>query len=260
MGKIKNQIVMKTFVVVLVAFFALTSCNIMKKIAGSKDERAVDLSDKKEEVKKEESKSDKKDDVKKDEGTNEIVMKDFDRKDIPSDVKFQGKITGGKRWSDKNGDNIILLTVTDEHKSSKKDIDGIYMNSKELYAYQYVNKSGSWSQLWKVSDFIGDCDADLTLKHINNSLSVTDLNNNGIGESTFLYCLSCRSDVSPAGLKLIMHEGDTKYALRGSMRLFVDGGWQGGEFSIDKSFDDAPDGFLNYAKDQWKKFREEKLN
>jgi hypothetical protein len=256
---------MKIIIVLLVSFFTLTSCGIIKNLTGSKEEKKEEKSEKKEEVKKDtrtDEKTEEKTDAKENKstgGTDEIIMKDFNKNDLPLDVKYQGSIISGKRWSDKNGENIIILTTTKEHSTGKKGYDDEYERAKELYGYQYVNKSSAWSQIWKVNDFIDECPVDLTLGFLGGSLTVTDLNKDGIGETTFLYELCCRGDVSPCDMKLIMHQGETKYAIRGTRKLFVDGGWQGGEMKVDKSFDDAPSGFLDYAKEQWNKFKTEKL-
>ena len=254
---------MKTFIVLLVAFLTLTSCGIIKNLTGSKEDKKDEKSEKKEQVKTEEKSEDKtasKENTSASGSTNEIIMKDFDKNDLPSGVKYEGNIFSGKRWSDKNGENIIILTTTKLHSSGKKGYDDEYERSKELFAYQYIKKSDGWSQLWKVNDFIASCPVDVTLEFVEGTLRVTDINNNGIGETTFLYKMACRGDVSPCDMKLIMHEGETKYALRGQMRLFVDGGWHGGDYKIDKSFDDAPSGFLDLAKEMWYKFKTEKLN
>jgi hypothetical protein len=60
-------------------------------------------------------------------------------------------------------------------------------------------------------------------------------------------------------MKLIMHEGVTKYAIRGTMLLETPQGSYGDEMKVDASFDGAPKEFLPYAKDEWNKFKTEKL-
>ncbi|MCX7877980.1 MAG: hypothetical protein N2510_04975, partial [Ignavibacteria bacterium] len=89
---------------------------------------------------------------------------------------------------------------------------------------------------------------------INGSLGITDVDNNGTGESTFLYRISCRGDVSPEGLKLIMHEGKNKYAIRGNMLLEFNGEKLGGEGNPDNAFKNAPEVFLEHAQEMWEKF------
>lgn len=254
---------MKTFIVLLIALFTLTSCGLIKNLTNPKDEKkSEENKNQKEEVKKEESKEEKigSGGNPTSGSTDEVIIKDFNKSDLPSDVKYQGSIVTGKRWTDKNGENILILTITKEHNTKKTSYSDEYMRSKEFYGYQYVKKSDSWTQLWKVNDFVNDCEFDITLDFIGGSLTVTDLNKNGIGESTFLYKLTCRSDVSPSDMKLIMHEGESKYAIRGTMKIFEGNRWYGGEYKVDKSFNDAPSGFLEYAKEQWKKNNEEKFN
>ena len=248
---------MKIFIVLLVAVFTFTSCGIIKNLTGSKEDKKEEKTETKVEVKKVE-KTEAKENVSTG-GNDEIIMKDFNKNDLPADIKYQGNIINGKRWSDKNGDNIVILTLTKEHNTGKVYNDD-YKRSKELYAYQYVNKSGDLSQLWKVNDLISECSEDLTLEFLGCSLSVTDLNKDGVGETTFIYKMACRGDVSPCDMKLIMHEGETKYAIRGIMKLYTYDAWYGDKMNVDNSFDSAPSGFLDYAKEQWNKFKTEKIN
>ena len=170
---------------------------------------------------------------------------------LPASVKYAGKIVGGAKWEDKNGQNVLIVTETEE--KTKGDA-----RSKELFAYQYIMTGESAKQLWKVNDFIKDCQVDLMLSLIPGSISVTDINNNGIAENTFLYRMSCKGDVSPDDMKLIMHEGDNKYAIRGQMLMELDGKKYGGEMEIDPSFDFASPEVNKYAVSEWKKYITEK--
>jgi hypothetical protein len=185
----------------------------------------------------------------------------YNIKNIPSEFKYSGKVVASATWTDKNGENYILITETKEKETPNKKYPGERFLSKELYGYHYCFNDGNTNLLWKINDFVKDCEFDLTLDYIKKSLSITDINKDGIGESTFLYKLTCRSDVSPCDLKLIMHEGETKYAIRGSMVIKITNQKPyGGEMNIDNSFNSAPDGFLDYAKKQWNLYKTEKLN
>jgi hypothetical protein len=55
-------------------------------------------------------------------------------------------------------------------------------------------------------------------------------------------------------MKLIMHEGADKFAMRGRNQIFVDGSNQGGEFTFDKAFNAAPLAFRDNAKALWNKY------
>lgn len=154
---------------------------------------------------------------------------------------------------------MLTKTNVKEKKSKPPNSDETELEC-ELYGYHYVSSGGSYTLLWKIQDYVKECWFDLTLDFITGSLSITDLNENGIAESTFLYKMACRSDVSPSELKLIMHENDVKYALRGNMQIKIEGVAEGGNYKVDKSFDSAPQGFLDYAKSQWKEYRLEFFN
>jgi hypothetical protein len=192
--------------------------------------------------------------TKKTDSTNKISVENliYDTDELPDDVRYSGKIIAGARWNDKNGVNILLITETPEKGQSGDN------RMKELFGYHYVTGGGETKLLWKINDFVKDCPVDLTLKYIDGSLLVTDLDINGIAETSFLYRMSCKGDVSPDDMKLLMHEGKTKYAIRGQMKLTIKGeGTYGGEMKIDPSFDKAPDEFLDFAKERWNKYMEE---
>lgn len=217
---------------------------------------------KKEESKKESETKNEKAPEANGQNSGKLEVLKFDKKDIPSDIKFKGKVMGGARWKDNNGENLLIVTETEIQNG--KDKDGNEVTSKEIFGYNYIIKSDGSSVLWQVNDFVKDCEFDLFLNYHPSSLTITDLNNDGIAESTFLYRMSCKSDVSPDELKLIMHEGKDKYALRGEnqIKFTTDGKTvtQGGDYKVDASFDKAPKGFLDYAKKQWEKFKIQELN
>ncbi len=197
----------------------------------------------------------------KEEKPNTISGISYNIKDVVNQVIFEGNMVGGAQWKDKNGHNVVVISETKEKETKGKN-GADRMLSKYLYGYHFILKdNGETEELWKINDLIEKCQFDLTLNYIEKSLSVTDLNNDGIGESTFLYKMTCRSDVSPSDLKLMMHEGKEKYAIRGTMIVKLPNeGPYGGEMKVDKSFDKAPKEFTDYAKGQFKKFQEEKFN
>ena len=131
----------------------------------------------------------------------------------------------------------------------------------EVHGYHYVKVKGQYRLLWRLHDLVDICQYDLDATFLPNSLTITDLDNNGIAESTFLYKLGCRSDVSPVQLKLIMHEGKAKYALRGETMVPTTDPEKklGGQKAIDPGFHRAPKAFLDYALQQWNAFVEEKF-
>jgi hypothetical protein len=172
---------------------------------------------------------------------------------LPPTLKdYEGKIVAMAKWDDKLGANALFITETEEKGGESRH--------KELYGYHYIINDKENKLVWKINDFIKDCPVDITLNYIDKSISITDLDKNGIGESSFLYRMACKGDVSPDDMKLIMHEGETKFAIRGTMKLQIGNEKPiGGEMKVDASFDKAPNEFVNFAKEQWNKFMLDKI-
>ena len=237
---------MKTFLFILLAFFQL-SCN--------KDKQTPDTETKKEDNQNTEAKpyepQNASDENSKDNGIKNLT---YEVTKAPDGVKYDGKIVAGAKWEDKTGENILLITETSEKTQSGDS------RMKELFGYHYIINGGDAKLLWKINDFIKDCPLDITLSYLPKSISITDLDKNGIAESSFLYKMSCKGDVSPDDLKLIMHEAETKFAIRGIMKLIINRETiEKGETNIDPVFDKAPKEFLDYAKSQWNKYQTEKI-
>lgn len=113
--------------------------------------------------------------------------------------------------------------------------------------------------IWKVRDFVNDCivypELDLLAP-----VSVTDLNNNGLAEIWMPYKLSCRGDVSPSDMKIIMYEGKKKHAMRGSMTVPVTdsrGSFIGGDYKMDDAMKKSHPKIREHALKLWKKLNRE---
>lgn len=248
----------RSFPVILIAVALIFSCN-----EGSKDRKAESsyYSGDSGSVEKNVPESDKSADA----SIREELPDALKRKDLPdADYRIsaapneylamtEGGLVASSSFSDANGKNHILITETSPVNS------GEWTSEKRLYGYHFIEGKDP-ELLWKINDFIRDCEVDVTLEFIENSLSITDLDADGIFESSFLYKMSCKGDVSPDEMKLIMHEGAAKYAIRGVMDLDVGGyGMEKGSMKVDASFNTAPDAFRDYAIERWNKFKLERI-
>ncbi|RPD46320.1 hypothetical protein DNI29_15070 [Hymenobacter sediminis] len=193
-----------------------------------------------------------------------------------------GKLLEARQWQDRNGENLLVITRRgpfDEKITEYTDEE----SGVELFARQYVRQAaGRWQELWHMQDAIRNCAFDMWLGPLPGSTSVTDLNADGETETTLVYQLTCRSDVSPSDLKLIMHAGRKKYALRGQTVVQYDSvtvaqrapanpccvdtlskaeldapeGYTlyAGRYQNEKDFRGAPPELLRYARQQWRKW------
>ena len=154
---------------------------------------------------------------------------------LPKQIKYSGQITNCATWTDGIGIHYVLTTETEEYRS--KDKENNEVKNKEIYAYHYTNKRGKFKLVWKIYDYNKNCEYDVLTEFYNQAFKVTDLDKNGIPEIWLMYENQCTSDVSPSTTKIIMYEGDKKYAIRGQNRVQVsDKNFVGGEFTIDDNF------------------------
>jgi hypothetical protein len=172
---------------------------------------------------------------------------------IPKQIKYISILKKCVQWKDSAGSNIVLLTETGKQNSTTPGNEG-FANAAIL-ARHYLIIGDSVMLTWKVIDGEEDCPVDITASFLESTFKITDLNNDGIAEVWMMYKTACRSDVSPATMKIIMYEGKTKFAMRGTNRVKegVGGSYIGGEYVFDDAFKKAPESFRKFAADLWQK-------
>lgn len=202
--------------------------------------------------------------------------------DIPSGIKVRGSVYEVWKWNDSLGENLLITTIVAPYNDKEKNENGEEGQTAELHAFHYARKNDDYQLVWMMNDKEKACPFDITCEFIKDAISVTDLDANNIAETTILYRITCRSDVSPATMKLIMHQGSGKYALRGltwygmgeipfeitaaNANLEKLSGYKGtdddifktfGRYESEKEFDGAPPAFISYARNQWVRFVKE---
>lgn len=130
--------------------------------------------------------------------------------------------------------------------------------SARLYATLFADQGDESQQQWLIQDRVDDCPFDLTASFTEPPVFVSDADADGITEIWVGYRLACRSDVSPATLKLIGYEGQQKYALRGTARLNLGESHEGGEFQADPAISKAP-ALLKQAEAWWLQIRDDRF-
>jgi len=166
--------------------------------------------------------------------------------EAPEGCEFKGKVIDIYKWDDEVGTNYFLRTIGEKELGKPKYTDEPGM-TQYLYAYHFISSDGKMNLSREITDFVEDCEFDLNMGHELDALTLTDLDNNNIGEVAFIYRTTCTSDVSSSTQKLMMLENGEKYALRGTTQVMGDGG----EYEVGESFKTAPDEFLNHAKQLW---------
>jgi hypothetical protein len=171
---------------------------------------------------------------------------------IPAEAAYTGNLVAARSWTDALGENLLILSLTDELPSR-----GEYGRDIETYGYHYLRREGGYALLWRTTDFVRKCDLDMTLKVGPRTVAITDLDADGTAETTFMYIMGCYGGVDPLTMKLLMHEGATKYAIRGSTDLSVElhSPDYASEMNIDPSLRDGPAAFREFAVRHWNRFK-----
>ena len=189
-------------------------------------------------------------------GQNKIIINKIDVNKIPIEIKYNGKIKSAITWNDKLGKNFVLTCETGEFETKNSENNG---RDSQIYAYHFILSKNIIKQNWIIYDYIKDCPVDIEASFLKNTLYITDLNNDGIGEIWIMYKIVCHGDVSPCEMKIIMYQGKQKLAMRGQNRVKVsDKEYYGGNYTFDKAFNEAPNYYKDYAKKLWNKNINEK--
>jgi hypothetical protein len=188
-------------------------------------------------------------------GQGQIKLTKLDVNRLPIGIKYEGKIKNAVRWTDNLGDNIVITTETGIYRSKKFKHENNGSDA-ELFAYHFIISNDTVKQTWRVYDFISDCPVEIETSFIKNTFQITDLNKDGIAEIWLMYKTVCHGDISPCDMKIIMYQGQQKFAMRGQNRVQTSSypeEFYGGEYKFDKAFIDGQIEFRDFAKKLWDK-------
>jgi len=193
---------------------------------------------------------------------------------IPETILYKGNFIKAIKWKDKLGENYLIISETDVIKSriakeliktteidyiSKKG-DTLYndirteLKDKEIWGVNYVIQNDSIIKLWEIYDFIKECYGSLKLDFVEPPI-VTDIDNNGIFQTWLIYKMNCSSDVSPSKMKILMHIGNEKYAIRGTTQVSLNNKIDIEEYKMkfDSNFKKTSKSIIDFANDLWSK-------
>ena len=204
-------------------------------------------------------------------GVQNLIELSYD--DVPRSLKFKGQFERGLKWTDQNGENILVL--------SKESKYGGYDESSFLYGVHFVRQNDAYEVLWKMTDHEKDCQFDITCNFLSGATTITDLDSDGFAEVKLQYELACRSDVSSASMKILLYENGKKRALQGTRWMdrtnpmskrypyslselckekYRARDYNGGQYETEIEFLDAPPVILDFVKEEWRKYVVESKN
>lgn len=171
------------------------------------------------------------------------------------DPTLRKNFVKGYHWKDRQGDNNIMLYRSVRFEKIK---GGTQMRYVEFSAVNFKSlRKDKGETIWKYNDPQEKCHEvnDLTARFIVDSINITDLNNDGICEIWVMHKMACRTDVSPAKLKLVMHEGKKEFVISGHTKVsHTKDTYLGGDRTLDANFKSGPKEFRDYGLKLWEKF------
>lgn len=186
----------------------------------------------------------------------ELIKNEINEKAVGIDWQHWEKTKSVLAWRDSNGDNYVLFALRDRKEEKELTFVGKPVE-RTLHACHYTIKNGHEKRLWEMNDYELVCEFDLFMDYLYKSVSLTDIDKNGVAEICFMYSLGCISDVSPVDVKLMLYENGQKYALRGNSRISSELRTKKNNqpnYKIDEMFENAPKGFLDFAKTHWEQY------
>lgn len=208
------------------------------------------------EVKKEDTNASKTEQVEK------FTPETFSEADVPENIKKQEKtkIVGGAKWKDKQGDFLLVLAEIPVFQKLSQDSPKYNVNHTEAQAYLF--KNGKQIQKYLI---VESAPLDVKANFIKEATTVIDSDKNEIGEAIILIKHHTRGDVSASDLTLVAFTDESKYEMKGTMKVILpkdspmakdmpDG--MGGEKNT-KGFINAPASLLQQAEAIWEKYYKE---
>ena len=177
--------------------------------------------------------------------------------EIPKYLDFRGTLLTSLTWTDSKGENLLILTKSgafdwkDYSETDKTEYD--LQDKSELYAYLFLKPKGTdtYKKQWRIYDYIDCFGVDMYVGFKPEATTITDIDKDGIAEVTIPYALYCRGGMDPGIMKIIMYEGNSKFALRGETAICRNGETlYGGEFKADKTTQNN-EVFLNFLIQRW---------
>lgn len=151
---------------------------------------------------------------------------------VKAGIAVAGNLVRAWHIADGAGDHLLVLSSkTGPSHQQPEEADA----RTDLVAGYYSRSASRWVREWAIMDGV-DCPVlDHHALFFPGQVTITDLDNNGLAEVTVAYKMFCGGGIDDDDLKVIMRQGDQKFAMRGKTRAVMPSGeTSGGEAVYDK--------------------------
>ncbi len=159
---------------------------------------------------------------------------------LPPGVPYSGNILEGRKWEEKTGTNVLLITEVESGSFCEKGY------KSELRAYKFLQSKSQTTKQWEIKDYgENECSK---VNYLPASLTIKDIDGDSVLETIFMYEIG-HDCCDPLTVKLMLHVNNTKLPIRGKVPMTEDSG--GYTKQIDKAFDSFPSAVKKFASDHW---------
>lgn len=158
---------------------------------------------------------------------------------------FAKSIISNTKWKDNSGEHLLVIEK------------GINSNGEYLSVKQVTKGKDDWV----LNDYVNDCEVDINLNVIKESIEINSSFTDGEGTVLFAYKIGCIGGIDPVTVKYFAYKNGVKYSLRGEEHIIVENGSYGGENPP------VPDwnlknnkSLLNHMLNKWKSISTTKIN
>lgn len=165
--------------------------------------------------------------------------------DLPKEIEQPNNTKAIYYWEDNNGKNYLVLTNLRQIGKGNLEVFHYTQNDSTIKLVKCLQESRR-SEFMKKYEFLM------------NSIMLTDLNKNGIGEITLQYKSDCRTDISALYKELFFLENGKVSKLEGYMNLKLNNKIiEHGHYINDDDFKSGPAIILKHVKKEWAKYLNE---
>lgn len=169
--------------------------------------------------------------------------------------EIEGEFSSACKFRDKNGENLLVFTKEEsfERDRSISEIEAGILHAT-LRFYQYTGEKDNYKLLRTVQEKAAPCSTPpsaLDAKFIEDALLVSDLNENGIAEVTFMYSFFCGSNIYPNPHRLVVLENGREAKISGTKYLRECE--CGGKMMLNDAFEQLDEKIKAQAMQLWEK-------
>lgn len=187
------------------------------------------------------------------EGNTKIEILNFDKSELKKIKDIKGEFKHGLKWKDSRGENLFIFTLENSFRQWDMEEEGMGDYVYLINAYHYSIDKKKYKLEKNYINITSECgfppfelEADFNSK----AFEITDIDNDGIAEISFIYYYNCSSEINPKTINLVFIDKGKPYIVRGS-ELMLTYYPESGQRYFGHEFRGASEEILDFVTKKW---------